>query len=230
MWSPDGEWIYFQSDRGDSYDLFRVAADGSEQPVQLTENDADEQPSSVSPDGKLLVYSQITEANDWDVMIMPLDGEGETRVFLSTPFIEYGGKVSPDGKWLVYGSNESGGFETYVRPFPSGRGEWKISSNPRAAYPTWSNEGDEIFFRTATGVAAAAVEIDGDSFRAKRPEVLFEGAFIDLFPSWDYDAAPGGDSFVMLQVLGSGGDNKVDHVVLVINWFAELEQTFATAP
>ena len=162
--------------------------------------------------------------------MLPLTGEGESQVFLSTPFIEFGGKVSPDGNWLAYSSNESGGNETYVRPFPTGRGEWKISTNPRATYPTWSSRGDEIFFRTAIGINAAQVELDGDSFRAKRPETVFDGSFVDLFPSWDYDVAPDGESFVLFQGIGSGGENMVDHVVMVTNWFAELEATFASQP
>ncbi len=227
VWSPDGEWIYFSSARGDSADLFRVAADGSEQPVQLIEDDLNQNPSSISPDGTVLVYSQQMKDTQWDIMTMPLDGEGEPESFLSTPFTEYGGVVSPDGKWLAYGSDESGDWRVYVRPFPTGRGEWQISDG-RSGYPRWSRRGDEIFFRTANGVASASVEISGDSFRAKRPEVLFEGNFVNLFPSFDYDVAPDGETFVMLQGLSSG--DKTDHVVMITNWFPELEETFATGP
>ncbi len=225
VWSPDGEWIYFRSDRGNSYDIFRVAADGSEQPVRLTENDLDQAPTSLTPDGETLVFSQIHSENGWDIMTMPPTGEDEPEVFLSTPFIEYGGKVSPNGKWLTYGSNESGSWEAYVRPFPSGRGEWQISAGgERASYPMWSSDQTRIFYRTAVGISVAAVELNGDTFRAKRPETLIESRFVDLFPSLDFDVAPGAEYLVMFQ--GSNSADTVDHVVLVTNWFDELEQMF----
>ena len=226
-WSPDGEWIYFSSNRGASTNIFRVAADGSEQPVQLTDDDLNQRPTSISPDGKTLVFSQQMAETQWDIMTMPLDGEGEPEVFLSTPFAEGAGKVSPDGKWLAYMSNESGEFQIYVRPFPTGRGEWQISDDV-SIYPRWSTGGNEIFFRTATGIASAAVDLSGDTFRAKRPEILFEGNFVTLFPNSDYDVAPGGDSFILFQGLSSG--DITDHVVMITNWFPELEETFASQP
>jgi serine/threonine-protein kinase len=227
VWSPDGEWIYFSSNKGDSYDLFKVAADGSEQPVQLTDDEFNQFPNSIAPDGKTLVYTQVNKETAQDLMMMPLEGNGEPETFLSTSFMEYGGKVSPDGKWLVYGSNESGDWEVYVRPFPEGRGEWRISDS-RSAHPRWSSKGDEIFYRSALGIAGAAVEIQGDTFRAKRPEALFDGNFVALFPSYDFDVAPGGESFVLFK--GVDSSEIVDHVVLITNWFPKLEETFAAAP
>jgi serine/threonine-protein kinase len=224
-WSPDGEWIYFMSDRGESYDIFRVAADGSELPVQLTETELDQFPDSISPDGSTLVYTQVNAEGDWDLMTMPIAGDGEPTVFLSTQFNEYGGEVSPEGKWLAYGSNESGSAEVYVRPFPAGRGEGRISDGGRATYPNWSSKGDEIFFRTAGGLAAASVDLSGGSFRSKRPKVLFEGAFVDLVPAFDYSVAPDNQSFVLFQGLDS--KDKMDHIVMITNWFADLEQTFS---
>ena len=229
VWSPDGEWIYFQSDRGKSYDLFRVAADGSEQPVRLTEGDLDQVPSSVTPDGKTLIFSQVNPESSSDIMTMALESEGEPEIFLSTTFIEYGGKVSPDGKWITYGSNESGSWEAYVRPFPAGRGEWQISTGgERASYPTWSSDQKQIFYRTAVGMSVASVETAGDTFRAKRPETLFESRFVDLFPNLDFDVAPGSEYLVMFQ--GSNSADTVDHVVMVTNWFKELEQMFTATP
>lgn len=227
VWSPDGEWIYFASRGGDSYDIFRVAADGSEQPVQLTEEENSQRPTSISPDGKWLVYTETTKENAADIMVLPLDGEGEPQVFLSTPFAEVGARVSPDGNWLAYHSNESGRWEIYVRPFPTGRGEWKISSEI-SAYPRWSSRGDELFFRSTNGVSVASVDTTEGSFRAKRPRKLFEGEFVNLFPSWDYDVFPDSRNFVMFQGLSSS--DKVDHVVMITNWFPELEETFATTP
>jgi Tol biopolymer transport system component len=228
VWSPDGEWIYFTSNRGESYDIFRVAADGSEQPAQITETDLDQFPDSVTPDGKTLVYTEFNAEGDTDLMTLPIDGEGEPTVFLTTKFSEYGGRISPDGNWLAYGSDESGGQEVYVRPFPSGRGEWQISDGGRATYPSWSSKGDEIFYRTGTGISFASVDITGDTFRSKRPETMFEGSFVDLVPAYDYTVTPDAQRIIMFQ--GLGNSDITDHVIMITNWFADLEQTFANKP
>ncbi len=226
-WSPDGEWIYFSSNRGKSFDLYRVAADGSEQPVQLTEDEFNQNPTSVTPDGKFLIYHQQNAETSWDILFMPLDAEGDPEVFLSTPFNEGDGQVSPDGNWIAYNSNESGTFQIYVRPFPEGRGEWRISEEP-SGHPFWSPDGTELFYRTGTGIAVAAIDTSGGTLRAKRPEVLFDGNFINLFPARDWTLSPEGPTPIMLQ--GVDSTEKVDHVVMITNWFAELEETFAAAP
>ncbi|SPE38575.1 hypothetical protein SBA6_900013 [Candidatus Sulfopaludibacter sp. SbA6] len=54
--------------------------------------------------------------------------------------------MSPDGHWLAYASNESGRFEVNVRPFPGPGGKWPISTSG-GAFPLWSHEGRELFFK-----------------------------------------------------------------------------------
>jgi Tol biopolymer transport system component len=225
VWSPDGEWIYFASRDSGSYNLHRVAADGSEQAVQLTDDENAQYPNAVSPDGRWLIYSENSSETLSDLMMLPLEGDGEPEVFLQTPLAETGARLSPNGRWLAYHSNESGQWEVYVRPFPEGRGEWKISSEI-SSFPRWSPTGDELFYRTLTGLSVAAVDTSGDSFRAKRSEALIEGNFVGLFPSWDFDVFPDAESFVMFQ--GRNSSEAVDHIVMITNWFPKLEETFAT--
>ena len=65
--------------------------------------------------------------------------------FLQSAFIESAGQLSPDGRWLAYTSDEAGGSDIYVRPFPSGVGVTKIS-NGRSVQPRWSADGRELFY------------------------------------------------------------------------------------
>ena len=80
----------------------------------------------------------------------------------------------------------------------------------------------------SAGAGVAAVDTTGGAFRAKRPEIMFDGNFVNLFPSSDWDAFPDDDRFVMFQGLASS--EIVDHVVMITNWFPELEETFANTP
>jgi Tol biopolymer transport system component len=58
-WSPDGRWVAFTSNRGDSagrHAVFIVARDGGE-PIRLTDYDSNGQHPVWSPDGQWLLFS-----------------------------------------------------------------------------------------------------------------------------------------------------------------------------
>ena len=76
--------------------------------------------------------------------------------FLRSEFNEFFGQLSPDSHWMAYTSDESGQREVYVRPFPSGDGQWKVSltggeQSRWRAYPLGLAM---VVLRLATAVAA----------------------------------------------------------------------------
>jgi TolB protein len=54
-YSPDGEYIYFNSDRSGAAEIWRMRPDGS-QPEQVTKDGAGSWSPHVSPDGRLLAF------------------------------------------------------------------------------------------------------------------------------------------------------------------------------
>ena len=62
-WSPDGSRIAFASDRGGSWDIWCMSADGSN-PVQLTNATEDETTPSWSPDGNRIAFSYWQNKSD----------------------------------------------------------------------------------------------------------------------------------------------------------------------
>ncbi len=225
-WSPDGEFIYFTSDREGPDDLYRTRSDGSGEAEQVFANEHGKAVGSISPDGTRLAYMEF-QGGDGDIWILPLDG-GETELWLDTPGIAYGPKFSPDGRWILYGTNESGSFEVYVRPAAGGRGKWQISREG-GTYPHWSADGGTIFYRSLPdgGVAAVQVTTEGGTFRAGRPKELFRGPFVVTGDGEDsFDVEGDGERFVMLE---SGDESTAthEHYQVVLNWFDELERTFS---
>ena len=71
-----------------------------------------------SPDGRFLLYVEVSATTGSDLWALPMDGDREPFPFLTTSFATTSGQFSPDGRWVAYQSNESGRFEVYVRPFP----------------------------------------------------------------------------------------------------------------
>ncbi len=221
LWSPDGKWIVFASQRGSSaLNLFRQLADGTGEAERLTTSDNRQVPWSFSPDGSILVFEESRPKTDADILYLRLDGEDrKPEVFLATSFVEVGPAVSPDGKWIAYGSNESGEFEIYVRPFLRPGAKVKISEG-RGWVPKWSPDGAEIFYRGEGKLMAVAVSVQDDVFRAQNPRQLFELKGSGY--SFSYDVAPDGNRFLFQRAAGEAKEQSLQPTV-VVNWFEELK-------
>ena len=124
VWSSDGSMLYFASDRRGQWDLFRKPSNGASTEELLLGDSATKYPESVSPDGKLLLYSRRDDKTGYDIWVHPLEqaqaaGRPEPRPFLQAPSNQTVSQFSPDGHWVAYQSEESGHFEVYVAPFPA---------------------------------------------------------------------------------------------------------------
>ena len=120
IWTPDGEWVVFASQRAGSLNLWRKRADGSGNAERLTTEGDLQGPFSFSPDGQMLVFTEGRTGTQSDIGLLPMDG-GSIEWLIETPATENRLAVSPDGRWIAYGSDEGGQFEIYVRAIPERR-------------------------------------------------------------------------------------------------------------
>ena len=102
---------------------------------------------SWSPDGKRLVFWVQDPKTGGDIWMLPLDGDKKPEPLIATMFNETHAQISPDGKWIAYTSNSTGRNEVYVRPFPSGTGQWQIS-NSGGDWPRWRRDSKELFYHS----------------------------------------------------------------------------------
>jgi serine/threonine-protein kinase len=228
FWSADGQYVGFSSNRDGSTNLYWKRADGSGEAERLTESSNFQSSVAASPDGKYVMFHELTSETNYDLWVLPLEGERKPELFLQTPFAELEAEFSPNGRWVAYHGDESGRFEVYVRPFPKGAGKWQISTDG-GTYARWSRDGRELYFRTDRGLMVVSVETEGATFRADKPEQLFEGPFARISFAIDYDVGPDGQRFVMLKSHEAEDIGTHTHVTMVTNWFEELRHTFATA-
>ncbi len=171
------------------------------------------------------------EGGQTDILMLPLgeDGAGEPEPFVATPFTEAGPAFSPDGRWVAYNSTETGRPEIFVASFPAGGGKWQVSDGG-GTQALWSGDGRELFYRTDTGIMSVRVSTEEGSFRASRPEVVFEGNFLGglrgvLLPGFnfpDYTVSADGKRFVMFQ--GSTEGALATEAKVVLGWFEELQR------
>jgi len=83
---------------------------------------------------------------------------------------------SPNGRWIAYGSNESGNFEVYVRPFPGPGPKYQISGDQSFDVHDWSADGTKLFYRSGDGrrMMSVPVRTDRTEFEFGKPSILFE--------------------------------------------------------
>jgi serine/threonine-protein kinase len=235
-WSADGREVFFGSMRDGPSAIYRRRADGSGAPELVYAAGEDSvAPQAATADGRRLIYRTIEVIAGGRSNLGVLDLEtGEARLLFDTAFGETRVRVSPDDRWIAYDSDESGVREVYVRPFPDvDAGRWQVS-NGGGMSPLWSPTGDALIYR---GYAPDPSVMEVPVSVGDENELTFGAArvlFADIYsristPSsyWDIDAT--GERFVMLTPRTPEGEaSTTPEVVLVQNWFTELERLVPT--
>ncbi len=95
-WSHDGHWLYFASNRGGSWQVWKRTLDGGE-PVQVTSNGGFA--ALESPDGKSIYYTKFNDRGIWKA---PVNGGPETKVVDEPPRNYWGYfAVNHDGLYFI---------------------------------------------------------------------------------------------------------------------------------
>jgi serine/threonine-protein kinase len=171
-WSPDGKYIFYAGEKGQSINLFRKPWDGSGEEERLTFDPSAQLPVSTTPDGSVLMFLQ--DGDLWQLPLNPSGGAsaGKPQPFLQSPATEQGGQISPDGKWIAYTSNESAKREVFVTAFPKREGKWQISTGG-ASKILWSHDGKELFYVSGKDLMAVTI-VPGETFDFSLPRKLCE--------------------------------------------------------
>jgi eukaryotic-like serine/threonine-protein kinase len=219
IWTPDGRRVTFRSMVSGKHGISWVPSDGSGRAELLVATDTTATPSSWTPDGKFLVYSQPGPNKNNQLWVLPApgsEGAGKPHLLHDAPFSEGGAQISPDGRWVAYVSSESGASEVYLQPFPAPGGKMRMSTQGGRA-PRWSHDGRELFYWSGQGTAELmSVEIQtAPTFRAGLPQSLFH-----LAAGTTWDVAPDAKRFLVELVPGAEEGGR--RLEAVDNWFDEL--------
>ncbi len=196
IWSPDGRFVAFRSER-ERPGLYRRDAQGAGPIEPLTQTDGPiHSPYSWTPDGSAILLSIFRSFGSQAVaMVTPPDAA--VRVLLDGDFAQTDPQVSPDGRWLAYQSDESGQAEIYVRPFPRVTGgRWQVSV-AGGRVPRWSPDGRELFFIDEVGLMAARV-LPAEPFRFDPPSRLFAVRMFAGRGGNDYEVSRDGRRFLFI--------------------------------
>jgi Tol biopolymer transport system component len=220
VWSPDGRWIAYNSDRNGHATIYRKPSDGSGAEELLLEDDRAIIPGDWSRDGKYLLYSRGTSfGNDAEVWALPFEGDRKP-----IPIVHHGansfadaGRLSPDGRWLAYSSNESGQPEVYVVPFRGGEGKWQVSQNG-GDRPTWGKDGKSLYYANPSyTIFAVPVKQLNNTLQFGTAEPIVSNTSSQVF---FYDVSPD-DKKILLSVISQQVNQSI---TVVTNWAEELKK------
>jgi eukaryotic-like serine/threonine-protein kinase len=160
VWSPDGNYLYFASDRGGSMNLWRVPVEeetgqvlGAPEPVTTPATYSGY--LSFARDGRRLVYAESSyQVNLQEVGFDPVKRQvtGEPRWITRGARIAAHQHISPDGQWIVFNSLGDRQEDLFVIG-RDGSGLRQLTNDPaKDRAPRWSPDGQHIiFFSDRTG-------------------------------------------------------------------------------
>ena len=229
VWSPDGSRILYSS--GPKLEAISEKAANGAGPEEelLNEPGKFHYPSSISPDGRFLIYYTMPKPQGpgvpGETWAMPLQTPGPPIHLLGSRFSENRAVISPDGRWIAYRSNESGHFELYVRnivstesgKFSLGESKWQASEGAVAPeLPVWRHDSRELFYLSDRKVVlSVGVDASAGSLRLNRPVALFTRPC-----SCAFDVSQDGQRFLVRGMDGADGRSPI---TVVLNWQADMK-------
>jgi len=216
IWSPDGQSVVFYSGTSNGGTLYRVAADGSdgESAEQLTDSELGRVPRSFAPDGRHLIFTEVTPETGSDILALDLES-GEEQPLLNTSFDENWGMVSPDGAWLAYTSNETGSTEVYLRPFMRQGPKIPVSTGG-GDVPAWAADGNSLYYRAGPTLFAVSFG-GGDNPSVGEAQIVREDTGQFYYPH------PTSGEMLLSRSVGGHVDTP-DHLVVIPNAIDEIRR------
>jgi len=176
------------------------------------------QPTDLSSDGRVLIYTQLTSESDSNVGWLRLDGDPTPTNYVATAATEIGARLSPDRRYLAYLSNASGRTEVYVDTFPKPSRARRVETGGSARQIAFREDGKELFVLADLGGRATLFSFPlqpGPELGIGSPQKMFT-----LPPQWlAFAPSPKGDRFYTLERPG----NRSPTLTLVENWRAQFE-------
>ncbi len=185
MFSTDGKWIVFTSERNGSANIYRIHPDGSGL-ERLTDDDGFDDQASLSPDDNQLAFVSTRVSGTNNIWILDIKTR-KARNLTGVPALQAAaGKMdgffrpswSPDGKWIAFSSDRGTDFKRHKFPLPgfehiqaasiyviqpNGTGLRKLTpEGEMAGSPKWSADGKQVVFYGLDAEYTFAARLFGD--------------------------------------------------------------------
>jgi serine/threonine-protein kinase len=152
VWSPDGHWVYYVSNRYGPRDVFAqaMAAGAPRGPALRLTTGLNAHTISLSADGRRLAYADLEIlSNAWSVPVPARAGSTPvpTQLTHGSQFVETV-QLSDDGRWLYYDSDLSGNMDLYRMAVAGGSPERLTTDSSDDFWPAPSPDDKEVAFHS----------------------------------------------------------------------------------
>jgi Tol biopolymer transport system component len=183
VWSPDGRWLFFLSNRAGSMNLWRIAIDertgathGEAQPLTAPAPYVGH--FSLSADGRIGTYAAIVFTSNigrvgFDARSAKVNGAVQSITSGPHDFVYY--DVSPDGRFIAAAAGLWRGREDlYIVPVDGGPFRQLTNDFARDRAAVWARKDQRILFQSDRGSAMAlwSINADGSDLRQLTRRVL----------------------------------------------------------
>jgi Tol biopolymer transport system component/DNA-binding winged helix-turn-helix (wHTH) protein len=183
MWTPDGKYIVFLSDRGKLPHAWRVPAAGG--PIEL--ETLYPAPGSVSKDGRRMAYAEWTgEASSiWRADLTSAGGRvSRTKKVVYSQYRETNAQPSPDGRRIALGSWRTGSPEIWSNSAEGNNPLQLTHLGVFSGTPRWSPDGRWISFDSRPKDHSQIYVVDSEG-RNLHP--ITGSHYESVVPSWSQD-------------------------------------------
>lgn len=155
VFSPDGQWIAFSSNRHGQYDVFVTHVKGG-RPRRLTYDSADDHPVSWAPDSKSILFMSVRNQDlpfRAELFSIPLEGGAVRQI---SAFEGRDGNYSPKsdkiafvrgpGTWYRKGYQGSSNDDIWISNADGTNNRRFTTHKGQDSYPQWSNDAKTIYY------------------------------------------------------------------------------------
>lgn len=162
VWSADGKYLFYGTDRKGVPDIYLKRIDGSGDDHVVIEESGDQEPLDASSDGRYLLYSNSENFSETrhDIFYYSI-ADRRSFPFIQTPADERFARFSPDAAWVAYVDDAAGHLEVHVRRFPDGGIAQQVSAGG-GVHPRWSPDGRTIYYRSKRTVLSVGIDAAGN--------------------------------------------------------------------
>jgi serine/threonine protein kinase len=196
LWSPDGRWIIYTSERAGFRNIYRKSADGIGVPEPVLTSNEDLNLEDISSDGQLLLFNVRNERDDAPGLGL-LALANKTRRALA-PAPARAARFSPDGRWVAY---ESGSGIIIRAMSPNGdasKAEYAVTRGGGTTTPIWRGDGQELFYLKEHTLMSVELQTDGPGLVVGEPQALFNVNIEDEERRNRYVATRDGQRFLVI--------------------------------
>ncbi|TEU13407.1 MAG: hypothetical protein E3J21_18705, partial [Anaerolineales bacterium] len=180
-WSPDDSRIAFVSYRDGNAEVYVTKLDGSD-PINLTDNPADDWDPTWSPDGSMIAFTSDRDGNPEIYVINSSDGKNLRRLTENATIDEHPAWwQDATSDRIAFVSYRDGNAEIYLMDSDSSHPVNLTNNLTEDKHPTWSSDGSQIAFTSNRDGDREIFVMGADG---SHPTNLTDNSVDDWAPHW----------------------------------------------